>query len=526
MNLLELFAGSRSVGKAGEELGMNVFSVDWENYEGINLSIDIEYLEKEQIPFIPDVIWASPDCTSYSICAIKKHRNGVEPKSEYAKKCDIVNQHFISLIKEWLVINPDMVFFIENPRGMLRKMPFMQEFNRHTVWYCFSKETKIITDKGSFEIETLSGGNHNLLMVDGTWKKSPIRCYGKQKLYKITLSRAGVKHTIFSTAKHKWIIKLLNNRMVIVNTIDLKTKDIIPTIYAKRIFDSLDEEGIRRGFVYGDGYANYTNRKSIKKPYDSVAQFCGKKDDELVKYFNGLGRSRRHNKGNLNIHGLPFEWKKEIPTIDKFSPNYIAGWLAGYFAADGTVGKNGQVTMYSASRNNIEKFKDLCQYIGIGTYLIREWSRKGFGKENTKIHTLGIIRSTVPEYFYLLSHHKKNNFSPKYEPYWSVVKVEESDRYENVYCAEVDDYESFVLDGNILTHNCQYGDDRAKPTDIWTNSNDWVPRPVCHNGNRDCHHQPAPRGSKTGTQGKKGHYERSRIPNDLCVEVLESVLKK
>ena len=136
MNLLELFAGSRSIGKAGETLGMNVFSVDWKNYDGINLSIDVEEMKLTDIPFVPDVVWASPDCTTYTIASISHHRNGVEPKSEYAKKCDRVNTHFISLIKNWLSINPHMVFFIENPRGMLRKMPFMQEFTRHTIWYC------------------------------------------------------------------------------------------------------------------------------------------------------------------------------------------------------------------------------------------------------------------------------------------------------------------------------------------------------------------------------------------------------
>lgn len=136
-NLLELFAGSRSVGRVGEEKDMNVFSVDWEAYDGINLSIDIGDLKKEDVPFIPDIIWASPDCTSYSISAVSHHRKDrTIPISDYAKKCDIVNQHFISLIKEWQEINPDMVFFIENPRGMLRHMPWMQEFKRHTVWYC------------------------------------------------------------------------------------------------------------------------------------------------------------------------------------------------------------------------------------------------------------------------------------------------------------------------------------------------------------------------------------------------------
>ena len=136
MNVLELFAGSRSIGKNAEKLGHKVFSVDWDNYEGINLSVDIETLTTDAIPFIPDMVWASPDCTTYTIAAISTHRNGTEPKSEYAKKCDNVNKHFIELIKKWQTVNNEMVFFIENPRGMLRKMPFMQEFKRYTIWYC------------------------------------------------------------------------------------------------------------------------------------------------------------------------------------------------------------------------------------------------------------------------------------------------------------------------------------------------------------------------------------------------------
>lgn len=136
MKVLELFAGSRSIGKAAEKLGFNVFSVDWNNYDKIDLCIDIESLKHDDIPFIPDIIWASPDCTTYSIAAISKHRKGIEPISDYAKKCDAVNKHFISLINYFLSINPNLIFFIENPRGMLRKMPFMQGFKRDTIWYC------------------------------------------------------------------------------------------------------------------------------------------------------------------------------------------------------------------------------------------------------------------------------------------------------------------------------------------------------------------------------------------------------
>jgi hypothetical protein len=74
---------------------------------------------------------------------------------------------------------------------------------------------------------------------------------------------------------------------------------------------------------------------------------------------------------------------------------------------------------------------------------------------------------------------------------------------------------------------CQYGDDpgesglpRMKPTDIWTNNHFWVPRPRCSNG--DPCHERAPRGAKTGTQGRSTYLERSRLPEELCVEVLEA----
>ena len=70
---------------------------------------------------------------------------------------------------------------------------------------------------------------------------------------------------------------------------------------------------------------------------------------------------------------------------------------------------------------------------------------------------------------------------------------------------------------------CQYGDKRAKPTDIWTNNWNWIPKPVCKNGNPDCHHERAPRGSRTGTQGMKNAYEKSKVPYELCKEKLEGI---
>jgi len=70
---------------------------------------------------------------------------------------------------------------------------------------------------------------------------------------------------------------------------------------------------------------------------------------------------------------------------------------------------------------------------------------------------------------------------------------------------------------------CQYGDTRMKPTDIWTNCVEWTPRRMCKNG--DPCHEAAPRGSKTGTQGLKGAHTRAVIPSALCEEVLTAAVE-
>jgi len=142
MKVLELFAGTQSIGKEFKARGHEVFSVEWDkDFENISLYADISKLTATEILEKfghPDVIWASPDCTTFSVAAISKHRkrnpeNGnLEPITDYAKFCDATDQHVLDLIKE---LNP-IFFFIENPRGAMRKMEWMQGIPRYTITYC------------------------------------------------------------------------------------------------------------------------------------------------------------------------------------------------------------------------------------------------------------------------------------------------------------------------------------------------------------------------------------------------------
>lgn len=73
---------------------------------------------------------------------------------------------------------------------------------------------------------------------------------------------------------------------------------------------------------------------------------------------------------------------------------------------------------------------------------------------------------------------------------------------------------------------CQYGDERMKPTDLWSNLffDVWTPKPMCKNG-APCHVS-APRGAQTGTQGIIGAYKRSMVPKELCEEIIVAVEEK
>ena len=142
MKVLELFAGTRSIGKAFEARGHEVFSVEWDRrHPDISLYADIGKLTAGDVLARfgrPDVIWASPDCTTYSVMAISHHRDGPSPKTPYARLCDATNMHVLELIAE---LSP-RVYFVENPAGMLQRMEWLRDFlartggKKHMVTYC------------------------------------------------------------------------------------------------------------------------------------------------------------------------------------------------------------------------------------------------------------------------------------------------------------------------------------------------------------------------------------------------------
>ena len=147
MKVLELFAGTKSIGNAFAKHGHEVISIDWDRtLPDMDYYMDVYSLTVKDVIRIchgrPQVIWASPDCATYSLASASQHRIkapwGFEPVSDYAVKCDVGNRRLVELL---LSVNP-MAWFIENPRGMMRCMDFMLGLPRYTVTYCQYGESR------------------------------------------------------------------------------------------------------------------------------------------------------------------------------------------------------------------------------------------------------------------------------------------------------------------------------------------------------------------------------------------------
>lgn len=141
LKVLELFSGTRSVSKAFERRGHETFCVDFDESFEADWHADVGKITAEQIVKRfghPDVLFASPECDSYSVAAISRHRrkdpvsDTLIAVSEYAKECDRVNVNLMRIIRDLRV----PLIWIENPRGGMRKADWLQWCPRHTVTYC------------------------------------------------------------------------------------------------------------------------------------------------------------------------------------------------------------------------------------------------------------------------------------------------------------------------------------------------------------------------------------------------------
>jgi len=322
------------------------------------------------------------------------------------------------------------------------------------TYNCLQGDTLVKTRGGEFPIRELAGGVHQLLDGEGRWVSAPVKEYGVDRLYRVTLSRNGVRKEIYATADHRWYIRPKGaydqTSLVETTTLDLRPRQRIPSVWAmtRTGRTMVSPIGVMRGFVFGDGTVT---------EHGSVANFCGEKDQALLSWFPGF-EIRPYDGIKKITRGLPRSWKLRLPDLDE-GLSSLYGWLAGYFAADGCVADDGHVTLSCANRETLESVIAICDRLGIATYTLSGRTRQGKGDGESEIFSLSFRGSTLtPEFFLIPEHRRRYEEARQRRTYertnWWVVSVEETDRVEPVYCAEVASTHSFVLADNVLTGNC------------------------------------------------------------------------
>ena len=173
IKVLELFAGSRSIGNAAESLGYEVFSSDINNFKGIDYVVDILNFNTNKVPFKPDIIWASPPCTYFSVASIGKHWNEDHtPKSKNA----LIGVSYVNKTLEIIKTLKPNKWYLENPRGKLRKLQVVKGLPRTTVWYC------TYGDKRAKPTDIWSNNIFSLFNVNG-WRPRPECFNGNQNCH-------------------------------------------------------------------------------------------------------------------------------------------------------------------------------------------------------------------------------------------------------------------------------------------------------------------------------------------------------
>lgn len=146
MLIFDFFAGTGSSTKAFADAGDTVITFELDPQFDVTETVDVlsltpEYLLKTYGQ--PDFIWASPPCTAFSVASIGHHwLSGGDwpvPKTEQAVFNQKLVEHTRMLCEK---LNPRFGFLIENPRGMLRKLPVVNGLNRQTITYCQYGDTR------------------------------------------------------------------------------------------------------------------------------------------------------------------------------------------------------------------------------------------------------------------------------------------------------------------------------------------------------------------------------------------------
>jgi hypothetical protein len=203
LKIIELFAGSLSFTKVARVYSCSTFTSDILPITGVDYPIDIFDFDVSKVPFVPDIIWASPDCAAWSKAAGNVHfdRNSLVPKTTKAQKAFEMIDKTLEIIYHFLALNAEMKYYIENPEGKLQKyiqaesifsnVPRIVVLDQCQYGREFKKTTHVFTNDLTWQAKPRCKGRpmckHQENKKDATGKKTQKKTLDTHSYYKRAL---------------------------------------------------------------------------------------------------------------------------------------------------------------------------------------------------------------------------------------------------------------------------------------------------------------------------------------------------
>lgn len=337
---------------------------------------------------------------------------------------------------------------------------------------CLSRDTRFVTSQGVISFEDCEDGDTVMVLTHtGKWQRAVVRNYGEQMLYRHTFHKGSTKRQVWATRDHRWLLDTPGvksavavggypslsdteqelNRMGPWETTELEPGNRL--VRAPMPFIGFDYDNASPfeklywayGFVFGDG--SVVNKNG--KPTNSQVRLCGDKIAYLPRFrelgFNDSQPLSLCESGDVFVY--TGRYLKTLPDLAVDGPELVRAFVRGWLDADGAK---------SHGPSNLNPFQSL-QVTGqaaidfvrsvfpcVGVYLTRE--------EPISMKTNYGLRSDVTVRFGLLA-----AAGAKPNSCYVLAEVDEdSPRQESVWCLEVEEDHSFVLDSGIVTGNCSY----------------------------------------------------------------------
>ncbi|MER7477403.1 LAGLIDADG family homing endonuclease [Streptomyces sp. NPDC126510] len=336
---------------------------------------------------------------------------------------------------------------------------------------------EVVTRSGLRRIGDLYDGLHELLVPKTTpygisshamFRDVEVEYAGLRPVWRVTMHRGRQKRELLTTADHPWMTHVRKLRPPKANgrhngyetvTARTTTEQLTPGAVLRDVKASPTTRtgmvpfAVAQGFVYGDGDGDkgQGERPATLTIYDQD------KDKALLPFFAAHETkliTANGGKEALRIYGLPRLWKA-APDFRE-TRAFLLSWLAGYFAADGTVTEDGSARIGSASEDALGLVRSVAAICGIRYGPLRTSMRVGTGTQPTPLHTVTITAPDLPDWFFVIEEHRRRvaaraDIREQHVRHWIVDEVQPTGQQAEVSTVHVPGVDALALSEDLMT---------------------------------------------------------------------------